>query len=102
MVCSPDGDIDFFDTASKLSLTLVPFLFIFCLDYVLRTSTDLMRENGLTLKKKKARSRRYPKETVTDADYTNDQVLLENTPAQAKVCCIACSRQQGALVSIGS
>ena len=31
---------------------------------------------------KKARSRLYPAETMTDADY--DQVLLTNTPAPAK------------------
>ena len=33
---------------------------------------------------KKERSRQYPTETITDADYTDDIVLLVNTPAQAK------------------
>ena len=41
-----------------------------------------MKENGLTLRE--ARSRQYPTEAITDADYTDDLVLLTNTPAQAK------------------
>ena len=59
-VCSPAGDIDFFDiVASGLQEdTLTPYLFIIYLDYVLRTSIDLMKENSFTLAK--ARSRRYP------------------------------------------
>ena len=40
-----------------------------------------MKENGFTLAK--ARSRRYPSQTITDLDYT-DIVLLANTPAQAE------------------
>ena len=53
-----------------------------CLDYVLRTSVDQMKENGLTLKQ--ARSRRYPAETITDADHADDLALLTNTLAQAE------------------
>ena len=34
--------------------------------------------------KKKAKSRRYPAETITDSDYADDLVLLTNTPAQAE------------------
>ena len=41
-----------------------------------------MKENGLTLKK--ARSRWYPRETITNADYTDYQVLLVNTPVRAE------------------
>ena len=41
-----------------------------------------MKENGFTLKK--ARSRRYPAQTITDADYVDDLALLANTPAQAE------------------
>ena len=33
---------------------------------------------------KKARSRRYPTETIMDADYADDIVLLANTLTQAK------------------
>ncbi len=43
-----------------------------CLDYVLRTSIDKIRENGFELTKK--RSRRYPAKTITDADYADDIV----------------------------
>ena len=58
--------------------TLAPYLFIICLDYMLRTSIDKMKDNGFKLSKE--RSRRYPAQTITDADYTNDIALLANTP----------------------
>ena len=41
-----------------------------------------MKENGFTLKK--AKSSQYPTKTIIDADYTDDLVLLTNTPTQAK------------------
>ena len=47
---------------------------------MLRTSVDKMKENGFKLTKEK--SSRYPSQTITDADYANDMVLLANTPAQ--------------------
>ena len=50
--------------------TLAPYLFIICLDYVLKTSIDLMKENGFKLAKK--RCRRYPAQKITDADYADD------------------------------
>ena len=62
--------------------TLASYLFIICLDYVLRTSIDKIRENGFELSKK--RSRRYPAKTITDADYADDIALLANTPNQAE------------------
>ena len=62
--------------------TLAPYLFIICLDYVLRTSIDKMRENGLEQTKKI--SRRYPVKTITDADYVDDIAILANTPNQAE------------------
>ena len=34
--------------------------------------------------KKKPRSRRYPAQTITDADYAGDIAFLANTPIQAK------------------
>ena len=56
MVRSPDSDTDFFDIlAGVLQVdTFAPFLIIVCLDYVLRMSIDLMKENGITLKKQEA------------------------------------------------
>ena len=57
--------------------TLVPYLFIICLDYVLRTSIDKWKTTVSSWQ-----SRRYP--THTDTDYTDDIALLANTPAQAE------------------
>ena len=34
--------------------TLAPYLFIICPDYVLRTSTDIMKDNGFKLPKERA------------------------------------------------
>ena len=76
-VRSPDGDTEYFDIVAGVQQgdTLAPYLFIICLDYVLKTSIDKIRENGLELTKK--RSRRY-------ADYADDIALLANTPNQAE------------------
>ena len=83
-VRSPDGDTKYFDIVAGVLQgdTLAPYLFIICLDYVLRTSIDKIRENGFELTKK--RSRRYPAKTITDADYADDIALLANTPNQAE------------------
>ena len=71
-VRSPDGDTEYFDIVAGVLQgdTLAAYLFIICLDYVLRTSIDKIRENGFELRKK--RSRRYPAKTITDADYADD------------------------------
>ena len=83
-VRSLDGDTEYFDIVAGVLQgdTLVPYLFIICLDYVLRTLIDNIRENGFVLTKK--RSRRYPTKTITDADYADDIALLANTPNQAE------------------
>ena len=54
-VHSPDGDTEYFDIVAGVLQgdTLAPYLFIICLDYVLRTSIDNIRENGFVLTKKK-------------------------------------------------
>ena len=59
-VCSPDGDTNYFSIVAGALQgdTLAPYLFIICLDYVLRTSIDKIKENGFKLTKE--RSRRYP------------------------------------------
>ena len=69
MVRSPDGDTEFFNiTAGGLQGdTLAPFIFIICLDYVLRKALDKNLDLGFTLTKQK--SRRHPAKTITDADY---------------------------------
>ena len=83
-VRSPDGNTEYFDIVAGVVQgdMLAPYLFIICLDYVLRTSIDKIRENGFELTKK--RSRRYPTKTITDADYADDIAILANTPNQAK------------------
>ena len=73
-VRSPDGDTEYVDIAARVEGdTLAPYLFIICLDYVLRKSIDKIRENGFELTKK--RSRMYPAKTITDADYADDIVM---------------------------
>ena len=83
-VRSPDGDRDYFDIVAGVlqGKTLAPYLFIICLDYVLRTSINKLKENGFEPTKK--RSRRYPARPITDADYGDDIELLVNAPAQAE------------------
>ena len=62
-VRSVDGDTDYFDIVVCVLKgdTLAPYMFIICLDYVLRTSIYLTKENGFKLAKEK--SRRYPAPT---------------------------------------
>ena len=83
-VHSPDGDTEYFNIVAGVLQgdRLAPYLFIICLDYVLRTSIDKIRENGFELTKK--RSKRYPAKTITDADYADDLTLLADTPNQAQ------------------
>ena len=83
-VCSPDGDTDYFDIVAGVlqGYSLAPYLFIICLDYALRTSINIMKVNGFKLAKE--RGRRYPAQSITDADYADDIALLANIPTQAK------------------
>ena len=80
-VHSPDGDTEYFDVVAGVLQgdTLAPYLFIICLDYMLRPSIDKIKENGFELTKK--RSRRYPAKTIT---YADDIAILANTPNQAE------------------
>ena len=81
---TPNRDTDYFDIVAHLQQgnTLAPYLFIICLDYELRTSIDLMKENSFMLAKE--RSRRYPTQTITDTDNADDIALLANTSTQAE------------------
>ena len=83
-VLLPDGDTEYFAIIAGVleGDTLAPYLFIICLDDVLRTSIDKIRENGFELTKK--RSRRYSAKTITDANYADDIAILANTPNQAE------------------
>ena len=94
-------DTEYFDIVAGVLQgdMLAPYLFINCLDYVLRTSIDKIRENDFELTKKK--SRRYPRKnnyrrwwhsdtgkyTQWHSDtgkYANDIVILANTPNQVE------------------
>ena len=87
----PDGDTDFFEIIAGVHLPDIwaTYLFIIMIEYILRTSIYLMKENGFTLRKKKkkkkgARSSRYTAQTITDASYSDDIVLLVNTSTEAE------------------
>ena len=81
-VRSPDGDRDYFDIVAGVLQgdTLPPYLFIICLNYVLRTSIDKIKENGFKLTKERSRS--YHAKTITDTDYADDIAFLTNARAQ--------------------
>ena len=83
-VCSPDEDNDYFDVVAGVLQgdTLTLYLFIICLDYVIRTSIDKMKDNSFKLAKEG--SKRYPAESITDMDYADVIALLANTLAQAE------------------
>ena len=83
-VRSPDGGQAYLDIVAGVLQgdTLAPYLFLICLDYVLRTSIDKIKESGFELTKKSGS--RYPAKTITDADYSDDIALLANAPAQAE------------------
>ena len=51
-VSSPDGDMEYFDIVAGVLQgdTLTPYLFNICLDYVLRTSIDNIREKCFELR----------------------------------------------------
>ena len=78
---SSDGDTDYFDIVAGV-LQGDTYLFIICLDYVLRTSIDKIKENSFELTKK--RSRRYTAKTITDADYADNITILANAPVEAE------------------
>ena len=64
-VRSPDEATDYFDILACVQQgdSLVPYLFIICVDNVLRTSTDKTKDNGFNLTKE--RSRGYTAHSIT-------------------------------------
>ena len=83
-VRSSDGNTDYFDIVAGVLQgdTLAPYRFIICLDNVLRTFIDKMKDNGFKLAKEG--SRRYPAQTITDTYYADDIAFLANSSAQAE------------------
>ena len=62
--------------------TLAPFLFIICVDYILRTTVDTQNDLGFTLAH--PRSNRYPTIKITDADYADDIALFADKIDEAE------------------
>ena len=62
---------------------LALYLFILCLDYVLGTSIGLLKQKMAHSRKKWGwtKIKRYPAETITDADYADDLALFVNISA---------------------
>ena len=77
-------DTHYFDIVAGVQQrdTLVTYLFIICLDYVLRTFIDKMKDNGCKLAKEE--SRRYPAQRIMDADNADYLALLANIHAHPK------------------
>ena len=75
IIRSPDGDTGFIEIngGNLQEDTLAAYLFINCLDYALWSSVDLLKKR-----------RRYPTETMTDAEYADQLVLLSNASVLAE------------------
>ena len=75
----PDGDTPYFEiiTGVLQGDTHAPFIFIICLDYILKTSLDNNREPSFTLTERN--SRQYPAVQITDTDYADDITVTNNT-----------------------
>ena len=78
MVKSPDGDTEFFNITKGVLQgdTLAPYLFVLCLDYIMKMSADSNIDLGFTLQP--SRSRRYPAIKITDADYADDLCIISD------------------------
>ena len=98
MVRSPDGNTDFFVIVTGFfsRITLAPYLFILYLNYVLRTSIDLINENSLIqeCRKQTIYRRNYSTQT-TRMTYHFSQIYK---PKQ-NLYCISYCKQQKALTS---
>ena len=83
-VCSSDRNTDYFDIVAGVLQgdIFASYLVIICLDHVLRTSRDLIKENGFKLTKEKSRG--YLAQTITNVDYADGIALLGNTSTQAE------------------
>ena len=96
-VRSLDGDTDYFNIVAGVLQrdTLSSYLFIICLDYVLRTSINLIKENSFKVAKE--RNKRCPAQTITDADYANNIPLLKNSPTEAKSLLLSLEQAAGGI-----
>ena len=82
---SPKWFRDFFDIVAGIlqGKTLAGYVFIICLDCVLPSSIDLIKEVGFT--QKKGKSCLYPARIIMDTDTADDRALLPNTLTKAEL-----------------
>ena len=85
IVRSDDGDTEFINITGGVLQgdTLVPFLFIICLDYVLKMSLDRDNVLGFTLSERK--SRRHPAIKITDVDYADDLAIVTDKTSESTI-----------------
>ena len=76
IVRSDDGDTEFITIIGGVLQcdTLAPFLFIICIDYVLKMSLD--RDNVLGFTLSEIKSRIHPAIKMTDVDYADDLTIV--------------------------
>ena len=65
-------------------VTLVPFLFIIVVNYILKKSTHEI-DSGIVTHQRK--SRRHPTKVLNGLDFADDIALLESTLPRAQVHC---------------
>ena len=84
-VLSPDGDAEFFDILARVLQgdTLVSYLFVIALDYVMRQAVGNESNLGFTFDR--SRSRWHPAKVICDIDFADDIALLSNTLEQAQL-----------------
>ena len=101
-VRSLDGDTNYFDIVSGVlpGDTLALWLNIICLNYLLRTSIDLKKENSFKLAREG--NRRRPAQTVTDVGYVDDVEVLANTVTQAESLLHSLERAAGGISSMST
>ena len=77
-VRSPDGDTEYFDIFAGVLKrdTLAPYLFIICLDYVLRHR--LIKSKKMTSSWQRKEVEGTPQKAITDTDYADDIAILAN------------------------
>ena len=85
-VQSPDRNTEYFVIVAGVLQgdTLAPYLFVICLNYVLRTSIDKIKGKRLRADKEKKQKVPCKKKKITDVDYADDIAILANTPNQAE------------------
>ena len=78
-----DGDTDFINISGRVLQgdTLAPFLFILCIDYVLKKALDQNNDLDFTLIER--RNKIYPAIKITDVDYADDLAIVNDNTNEA-------------------